>query len=295
MQAEIRRWGEVWALCVHTYISRSQSLPPRIDELLSLEEATELRAAHKARHFSLQRLRSVVVEARRTLCTAEVRARPRGDAGGHCRITGMLLLLPRNQRLHPPHGTSLATSPLPPTACLFAGHGVVRCAFQGSVWCRHLLLNTRHCVPPLLALSEHWAHRAVVGALCCTAVAAALPALVAALPVVLEPWERLRQALALYLLGVTHLSAAQPRPSTIQITLAILGSGTFEDGVYLTIHMGMLLSICMLGVDEAAKCGGWAVRCVGTPLACLPAVAVACSPSARTDPRDALLPSLRAC
>lgn len=74
VQAEIKRWGEVWALCMRAYVGRLPDLPPRVDELLTLEEAAELRAARKARHFALQQLRSVAVEARRGLPTAEVRA-----------------------------------------------------------------------------------------------------------------------------------------------------------------------------------------------------------------------------
>lgn len=72
-QEEIARWGQVWALCVRSYVGRLPGVPPRVDELLSPEEAAELRAAAKARHFALQRLRSLVVEARRGLCHAEVR------------------------------------------------------------------------------------------------------------------------------------------------------------------------------------------------------------------------------
>lgn len=63
----------MWALCTRAYVGRLPSLPPRVNELLSLEEAAELQAAAKARHFALQRLRALVVEARRGLCTAEVR------------------------------------------------------------------------------------------------------------------------------------------------------------------------------------------------------------------------------
>ncbi|PRW57099.1 deoxyribodipyrimidine photo-lyase isoform A [Chlorella sorokiniana] len=68
---ELQRWGAVWANCIYAFIGWQPALPPAIDQLLAPEEAQALRAAAKQRHYALQRLRMLVLQASSSLSTSQ--------------------------------------------------------------------------------------------------------------------------------------------------------------------------------------------------------------------------------
>lgn len=154
--AEIRRWTEVWVLCIRCYIGRLPDLPPRVDELLSPEEAAELRAAGKARHFALQRLRALVVEARRGLSTAEVRQRcrtARMRAGATAGLQGPRVLL----RSPPLHGF------LGCRRCLPCRRWICRSSCPGPTWAQPLVRQSGTQPPVGAAFHQHRACGVLAG------------------------------------------------------------------------------------------------------------------------------------
>jgi len=73
LQAELCRWGQVWAHCIYAYTGRQSGLPPAIDQLLTPEEARGLRASAKARHYAQMRLRTILAHTSEGLTDAQVR------------------------------------------------------------------------------------------------------------------------------------------------------------------------------------------------------------------------------